>query len=173
MATKLIKLKVHGYIFDTTTNQYEDNSMREGLIPLTEVADTIADSISSTFLQPQKHQMLIRGVQSAKHSIARKSLIYRVIESGSEIADFEGLDTIFAAGYEGKSTVLHILEGFHSYKPKCRERPQFPVDMWFMFDVRKYENIKYLHPRYNVMAEDKWKRRDPKDPGLTGLIVIN
>jgi hypothetical protein len=42
-----------------------------------------------------------------------------------------------------------------------------------MFDVRKYENIKYLHPRYNVMAEDKWKRRDPKDPGLTGLIVIN
>ena len=92
---------------------------------------------------------------------------------GREYKNIENPDTIFAATYEGEKSILRILEGFHKYKPRCEERPQYPVDIWLVFQAKAYENIEYLHPRHNVLARDKWRRINPSEAGLVKIISID
>ncbi len=61
----------------------------------------------------------------------------------------------------GKSDIgYHILEGFHLLKPKSLEKPQYPADIWMIYDPEKLENVEYLHQRYNVIARDGYLFKD-------------
>lgn len=116
--------------------------------------------------------MLVRGVQSGKHSITKSELIALIKENGSEYSNSDEPNTIFAAPYD-QHAVEHILEGFHKYKPKSDESPQQSIDLWLIYNARAYKNVPYQHPRHNVEAKDKWQRLSPQESGLIALIVLN
>lgn len=170
MIAKTITIQVDGYGFSINGNPYEKTGKQQA-IPLSEVAHKISDVIDS--LPANRFGFLVRGIQSQKHKITKDQLKVRVLENGVELEGAEKSNEIFAAPYRGESTILQILEGFHRYKPKCEERPQYMVDIWMVFDVNAYDNIEYLHPRHDVIARDKWKRKNPKDSGLVGIVVID
>ena len=79
---------------------------------------------------------------------------------------------MYAAPFEAGIT-KKILEGFHKYKPKCEERPQYPVDIWMIYDKDSFDNIEYMHPRLKVMAKDKWKQKKANNKSLLKLIIVN
>lgn len=170
MKAKTITLQINEYCFRINDNPYEKTGKQQA-IPLSEVAHKVSDAIDS--LPANNLGLLVRGVQSQKHEITKDLLKERILENGIELEDTERHDMIFATPYSGESTILQILEGFHKYKPKCEERPQYIVDIWMIFDLDTYDNIEYLHPRHNVIARDKWKRKNSKDSGLVGVVVID
>lgn len=119
-------------------------------------------------------QAIIRGIQSGKHSIKiRDKLIDYIVENGNEKNKSSSNNkAIYAAQFE-PGLILKILEGFHVYKPKSEEKPQYPVDVWMVFDIDAYDNIEYVHPRHKVVARDKWKRKDSHNNGLMVILTVN
>lgn len=170
MNIKTIKFKVNEYGFGKNDNPYEINDKQQP-ISLSKVANKISESIDN--LNSNKLSILVRGVQSGKHKATTDQLLERILTNGTELDDARNSHTIFAAPYRNEGTILQILEGFHKYKPKCEERPQYIVDIWMVFELDAYDNIEYLHPRHNVIARDKWKRKSPKNTGLIGVVLIN
>ena len=170
MGINIKNIKLDGYEFDLATNQYDYTSEILPSITLEDIAKNISLEIDSL---SEENNLIIRGIQSGKHDLSKEDLLQVIINNGREYENTAELNTIFAAPYESMDTIQHILEGFHKYKPKSEERPQYPVDIWLIFDARAYENVEYLHPRHNVLARDKWKRVDSNNNGLIGLIVIN
>lgn len=170
--TLLHQLQIDNYRFNQNDNPYiftADESRQP--IPLATVARQIAGAIDSTPAKPPK--LLIRGIQTGHHAVGKDALIARILETGTEIENSEGPTTIFAAPYESERTILHTLEAFHKYRPKCDEKPQHIIDIWMLFDMDAYDNVEYLHPRHNVLARDKWKRKNTAEPGLVAVITIN
>jgi len=162
------KIGIDKYSFGTNNNPYEYGNTDQP-IALADIAKQISAEIDSSVAFGG---LIIRGIQSGKHDLSKEDLLQVIIKNGREYESTAEPNTIFAALYESRDTILHILEGFHKYKPKSEERPQYPVDIWLIFDARAYENIEYLHPRYNVLARDKWKRVDPTETGLVEVIVL-
>jgi len=167
MKVTIKKIKIDKYSFGTNNNPYEYGSTAQP-IALADIAQQISVEIDSITLG----NLIIRGMQSGKHDLSKEDLLQAIVKNGREYENTDEPNTVFAALYESKDTVQHILEGFHKYKPKSEERPQYPVDIWLIFDARAYENIGYLHPRHNVIARDKWKRVDPTKTGLLEVIVL-
>ncbi len=170
MNIKTIKLKVNEYGFGKNNNPYEINDKQQP-VSLSKVANKISESIDS--LNTNKLSILVRGIQSGKHKATTDQLLERILKDGVELEDVKKPNTIFAAPYHNEGTILQILEGFHKYKPKCEERPQYIVDIWMVFKLDAYDNIEYLHPRHKVIARDKWKRKSPENTGLIGVVIIN
>ncbi len=165
------KLDIDKYRFspDTNTFAFDANSR----LSIDDIAADISNLIDSSF---QGSQILIRGIQSEKHSekFNRDDLIEFIQQHGSDNYEkINGDDIIFAAKYKGIESIKDILSGFHVYKPKCDEIPQYPIDVWMIFDLNAFENISYIHPRHNVVAADKWKRKTSDQSGLLGLLIIN
>jgi len=169
MRTIIKNIKLDGYEFDLDTNQYDYISEITPSITLNDISKQISLEIDSL---SEKNNLIIRGIQSGKHDSSKEDLLKAIIDNGREYENTIEPNTIFAAPYENSETIKQILEGFHKYKPKSEERPQYPVDIWLIFDVRAYENVEYLHPRHNVLARDKWKRVDPTKTGLLEIIVL-
>jgi len=163
-------VQIQAYIFPEDANPFAfdarpKRSMDEIAIGVKVALEVIAGS----------HKVLIRGIQSGKHSEDRKSLVEKIIQEGSDgySEKQDGNGVLFAAPYEGLQTLEFILAGFHEFKPKCEERPHFPVDIWMLFDKSAFKNIEYAHPRHNTIANDKWQIIDNTNNGLIGLIAIN
>jgi hypothetical protein len=167
MKVTVKNIKIDGYYFDSKDNPYEYDSNAVPFITLTDIAQQICNEINSTH-----DKLIIRGIQSGKHKVDKDVLLEAAIKNGQDYENIDETNTMFAAPFEGEKTIQHILEGFHKYKPKSEERPQYPVDIWFIFDSRAYENVKYLHPRHNVLASDRWKRINPVKTGLLEVIVL-
>lgn len=121
------------------------------------------------------YKVLIRGIQSCKHNEERSKLVKEIMREGSDgrLENPETSGVLFAAPYEGLQTVEAILAGFHEFKPKCEERPQYPVDIWMIFDKSEFKNIEYIHPRHNTIARDKWQALDNTNNSLISLMIIN
>ncbi len=129
--------------------------------------------------------IILRCVQSGKHE-SKQALIDHIIRSGSDYYEAEShkatnmadrkIDLYGYACTVGKSNIgYHMLEGFHIFKPKCLEKPQYPVDIWMIYNPEQLENVEYLHQRYNVIARDGYlfKNKDDKRKVLIGLIIVN
>lgn len=170
MSAEIQKVQIDDYHFIGKNNPYEGDGSEQP-IALVKVARQIAAAINNVSAQNPK--LLVRGVQSGKYVGTKKQLLEKIPQEGREFANKGEPNTIYAAPYEGECTLLHILEGFHKYKPKCEERPQYPVDIWLLFDAGAYSNIEYLHPRHNVVARDKWKRGQPDKSGLVKIIELD
>lgn len=166
---KIVEISIPEYIFDTENNPYFfDESEPKSLEP---IAEKIEANIRNNFAVGN---ILIRGIQSGHHtSISKEKLVNAIMEDGNDIHNTESGDsvTLHAAPFGG-GVVTKILEAFHMYKPKGQERPQYPVDIWMIFNRDSYDNIEYLHPRHKVVARDKW-RLHKGEYGLLGLIDIN
>jgi hypothetical protein len=163
------KLDIDKYSFSPDTNPFAFDTNNR--LSIDDIAADISKLIDSNF---QGSQILIRGIQSGKHSekFNRYDLTEFIQQHGSDNYENDGDDTIFAAKYNGIESIKEVLSGFHVYKPKCAEIPQYPVDVWMIFDVNSFENISYIHPRHNVVAADKWNRKTSDQSGLLGRLII-
>ncbi len=148
-----------------------------------EVAKFIDKTLVENF---SNKRIVLRGVQSAKSSYSKTELIKNIVENGTdytEVAskyevkviekqvDIYGLLCKVAPGI---AISLPILEGFHKWAPKALERPQYPADIWMIYNAVQLTNVAYKHPRYKVTTKDGWKFKDPehKDAALLGIIEI-
>lgn len=182
--SKIVKLTADTYRFNTNDNPYAfDFKELKGL-------EDIAESLDETILERfNGRNILLRMIQSGKHAdkISRKELIDYILETGSDYHQDESTNAsqapdaeidIYAARFnpfdKGTST-LKLFESFHKWKPKCEERPQYPVDIILVYDYDSYGNIKYKHPRYGVEADDAYKLKNGKSrtDSLLGVFVIN
>ena len=165
-------IDIPDYQFDINTNPFAFDAKPQRL--LTGVAKTINHAINTNF---NTSDLLIRGIQSSQHLniYTRDELIEIIKKEGSDFYsnDISEQDVIFAAPYESGASIESILAGFHIYKPKCEELPQYPVDIWMIFDAGAYENIEYIHPRHGVVAQDKWQLKKSGTAGLMGILVVN
>lgn len=168
MDVQVTSIHIGAYTFDDSSNPYEVADATPSIM-LSDVAQILSRHISQV---GSGKKLLVRGVQSGKHSDARDVLISRIIKEGSEYENREEPGTIFAAPY-ADGVVEFILEGFHKFKPKSEERPQYPVDLWLIYDTAAYKNVEYMHPRHNVIARDKWKRTNLDRSGLIAIIEVN
>jgi small GTP-binding protein len=144
-----MKLSIDKYAFIPSTNPFAFDTINR--LPIDDIAADISKLIDSNF---QGSQIIIRGIQSGKHSekFNRDDLTEFIQQHGSDnYENIDGDDIIFAAKYNGIESIQEILSGFHVYKPKCNEIPQYPVDIWMIFDLNAFENISYIHPRHNVV----------------------
>lgn len=161
---KIIKIKIPEYVFNKEDNPYFFNASNPR--PVSLIAGQIEKSISDNF---DTNDILVRGVQFGRHNqLSKKEFIDSIIEIGSDI---NGDGTIHAAPFSD-DIVEKILEGFHVYKPKGEERPQYSVDIWMVFDKKVFKNVEYIHPRHHVVVRDKWEL-NRGTYGLLGLIIIN
>lgn len=166
MKNIIIELKIPEYKFGDNDNSYAfdvDDREDVGLI-----SQKIEQAIIQNF---SDKDVLVRGIQSGLHDGSRDELINYILQNGCDYK-CQGLNS-FHATQLTKGTVDEILEAFHVYKPKCRDRPQKIVDIWMVFDKNAFENIEYLHPRHKVTANDKWQQKDNLNNGLIGILVIN
>jgi hypothetical protein len=163
-------IQIPTYTFPEDINPFAFDAQPKQSIA--KIAHTVNDSIAEV---ANKRKLLIRGIQSSKHVEAREKLVKKIIDDGSDgySETLNGHGVLFAAPYNGSQTIEFILAGFHEFKPKCEERPQYPVDVWMIFDESAYKNIEYIHPRHGTKANDKWQVVDNTNTGLIGLIVIN
>ena len=163
----IIKLKIPEYVFVGNHNPYAFDSVdRKSILP---ISKQIEKAIVSNF---DTSNVLVRGIQSGYYKLTKQQLIDKIIEDGQDVYDSDNdvVGVIHAAPFEN-DVVDKIMTGFHVYKPKCEESPQFPVDVWMVFDKEAYENIKYMHPRHHVLVKDRWKLKSSKT-GLLGVLVI-
>ena len=156
------------YNFDKKTNPYSFHlaSPRK----LDGIAQKIELAINS---DKSDNIFLVRGIQSKHYALSRDELIKTIRRNNTDgsISD-NGSFEIYAAPFEAGIT-KKILEGFHKYKPKCLERPQYPVDIWMIYDKDSFDNIEYMHPRLNVMAKDRWKLKQSNNKSLSKLVIVN
>lgn len=169
MKPQIIQIFVTEYQFPSDTNPFAFDAQSKNTV--TAIAQAIVGSVEKL----AKDSSLIRGIQSGKHDLGRDELIESIIRNGSdgnsEIVNEKGV--LFAAPYYGMQTIETILSGFHEFKPKCEERPQYPVDIWMIYNQAAFENITYLHARHNVIANDKWQMRKKEFSELMGIVIVN
>jgi hypothetical protein len=132
-------------------------------------------------------EILLRGIQSGKHSMPKEHLIQDILSNGTDkITDDRGpAGNDGATGIDihashvvvsGQDPLTHFtLRAFHEFKPKAQERPKLRVDIWMIYNPSQLDNIEYLHPRHHVIARDGYRFKNPnnKTDALLGLIVIN
>jgi hypothetical protein len=167
-------------IININTNNYTDPLIAD----LNQVSSQIDDALLANF--PDK-TVVLRGVQSAKHSLSPEELADKIVQTGTDRADKSSQHLVDSADrpvdFYGKEClinqknrpfVLSILEGFHKYKPMSLERPQYPVDVWMIYDARQLDNVEYIHKKYGVKTRDGYlfKHPDDKPATLLGAIVI-
>jgi hypothetical protein len=163
-------IQIQTYAFPEDSNPFAFDALLKR--PIDEIATELKVALEAIV---GSHKVLIRGIQSGRHSEDRKILVRKIIKEGSDgySEKQDGNGVLFAAPYEGLQTLEFILAGFHEFKPKCEERPQYPVDIWMIFDESAFKNIEYIHPRHNTKANDKWQIVDNTNNGLIGLVTIN
>ena len=119
--------------------------------------------------------------------LTRNELIDGIIETGSDYNQVESNNApqkpdakidMYAAKFtpfNNKSSVLSLFEAFHRWRPKCDERPQYPIDLVLIYDYDFYENVRYVHPRYGSMADDAYKLKNGRNQAdsLRYVLVIN
>lgn len=171
---KIVHIAIPEYGYDIKENPFAFDA--EHPEDITSVASRLDNEIRERF---EGENILVRAVQSGHFTLQRHQLIKSIVAHGGDHVFRRGdevTDTIFALGFEPwtkESTVLKTLEGFHKFKPKSEERPQYPVDIWMVFDASEYKNEAYLHPRHNVIARDKWQAKSPGELGLQTVFVVN
>lgn len=165
---KIVNVSIPDYIFDSNNNPFSHDAKP------TRVFDSIAASLDSVIQKIIGDEVvLVRGLQSGHFEVTREELIHLIEQNdGDSLISALTKDEMFAALYSDQ-TVSAILKGFHVYKPKSEERPQLPVDVWMLFALNDFVNIEYLHPRHNVIARDKWKRKEGINNSLIAVIVVN
>ncbi len=165
--TPVAYFNIDNYTFDEDSNPFAWDADEQR--STAELARSISSALSQNF---NIEDSIIRGVQSAHHDIPRDELIRRILTLGSDIYQGSKSPEIYAQEFSAE-TIQKIIDGFHVYKPKCDERPQYPVDIWMVFDKKAFENVEYLHPKHQVLANDKWRLKDLSNKGLRGILVIN
>lgn len=166
MQTKYVDIPK--YIFQDDTNPFSFDANPR--LSVEAIASMIVTAIHDVVGQ---ETVLVRGVQSGHHHVSREELISKIRQKGSDLYEVDSnRETIYAAIFE-PNTIKEILEGFHTYKPKCEEKPQYPVDVWLIYDAKVYKNVAYMHPRHKVLANDKWMRKDNSKSGLLAIIIVN
>jgi hypothetical protein len=129
--------------------------------------------------------VVLRGIQSEKHSSSKEDLIQKILETGSDRDNSDNSNQVkvndvhidlfgFACKIKGSIT-LPVLEGFHKWKPKSLERPQLRVDIWMIYDAEQLDNVEYNHGLYGVKAKDGYvfKKPNNQQKALMGMIVID
>ncbi len=167
--TKIIETDIPEYDFDCEPD-------------LKEIGEKIDKILMDNF---GGKDIILRCVQSGKHE-SKQALIGHIINSGSDYYENESdkaanmtdrkIDLYGYACSVGKTDIgYHMLEGFHLLKPKSLEKPQYPVDIWMIYNPKQLENVEYLHQRYNVIARDGYlfKDKNNKQKALIGLIIVN
>jgi spore cortex formation protein SpoVR/YcgB (stage V sporulation) len=169
MDVSVIHIDIPSYQFNTGANPFAFDAKDQKSISL--IANKIEEALQKNF---DMRNVLVRGIQSGHHNMMRDSLIDRIVKNGSDIYDIghDSKDYIHAALYTD-GIIEKLLDAFHAFKPKCEERPQYPVDIWMIFAAEKYSNIRYIHPRHKVLVGDRWKLKPAKSIGLSGILVIN
>lgn len=168
--TNIIRTTIPKYVFVGDSNPYAFNANSPK--SLSEIASKIEHTIKDNL---NTQNTLIRGIQSGYHKkISRDELINLILKNGQDTyddnADMSGI--IHAVPFED-GVVEQILSGFHVYKPKCEELPQYPVDIWMVFDANAYENVEYIHPRHHVLTRDRWKLKPKTVDGLKGIFIVS
>jgi len=148
---------------------------------LKKISNDIDDMLINNF---HGQDIVLRGIQSEKHNLPKDELIKLIIETGSDRYDLynpgeikisnKHIDLFGLACKVVASITLPILEGFHKYKPKSLERPQYRVDIWMIYDANRLKNVEYNHSYYNVKACDGYVFKNPKNKkdALLGVLVI-
>lgn len=161
-------ISIDNYCFPDGSNPYAyDSKPKTSVEP---AADVISETISSLI---GEKRVLVRGIQSGRHAIPKADLVKIIEENGADYQHNGSIANEMYASPFSSDVIFKILEGFHVYKPKSEERPQYPVDIWMIYSADSYENIEYLHPRHKVLAKDKWRRKDDSQSGLFAMVVIN
>lgn len=166
--TAIRYLLIPDYEFDNNSNPYAyDSTDKKAIKPMAaRIEEALKEFISYK-------NTLIRAVRSQSHSLSRDALISSILENGSDVfKDTNERIELFADAYSN-TTILFILDGFHKWKPKCDERPQYPLDIWMVYDKSAFDNVAYVNERHNVIAKDKWRMKDSKNNGLKAVLVIN
>lgn len=153
-----------------------------GELDLKKVSQCIDNTLVNKF---EGKKVVIRGIQSKKHTLPKEKLIQQIVQTGSDRYASTGKhevrvskDPIDLFGYgciiKKSPIVLPTLEGFHKWKPKSLERPQLKLDIWMIYDASQLENIEYFHSYYGVKAKDGYIFKNPKDKtsALLGVVVI-
>lgn len=182
--TKIVKLICDDYKFDTNSNPFAFNAKSPK--SLVEVAELLDGAIRKNF---DGQNILIRMIQFGKHESkhSREELIKHILKTGSDYYEQNSENASEAPGikidmyaarfvpFDKESSTLTLLEAFHKWKPKCEERPQYPVDIILIYDYDTYNTIKYKHPRYKVEADDAYKLKTGKNrsDSLIAALVIN
>lgn len=166
--TPVAHVDIPEYRFDTSVNPFAYNTKDAQSVG--NIAEAIDIALESNF---SVNNIIIRGVQSGNHDIARKQLIESILQNGSDLYRSPDKSLEIHAKEYSQGIVLDIMGGFHVWKPKCEERPQYPVDIWMIFDKEAFDNIEYMHPRHKVIARDKWKLKNSDQGGLKGILVVN
>lgn len=148
--------------------------------------DRVSSAIDNILINNFHNQdVVLRGIQSGKHKIAKDKLVELITDTGSDYNDLDNcnrvkvsdkrIDLFGLACKIAAPITLSILEGFHKWKPKSLERPQLKVDIWMIYDAHQLANIEYTHGHYGVRANDGYIFRKPenKKDALLGILVID
>lgn len=165
-------------IFHITCPEYNFENL-----DLEKVSQSIDNTLTNNF---HGKDVVIRGVQSEKHSISKEELVNRIQQMGTDRYDISSENEVkvndrpidffgYRCKIEGKNICLPVLEGFHKWKPMSLEIPQRRADIWMVYDTNKLENVEYNHHHYKVKAKDGYlfKDKNDKSDALLGIIVIN
>jgi hypothetical protein len=165
---RIVTIKIPEYTFDQLHNPYSFH------LSTPKKLDSIAQKLELAITNSNSDKpLLIRGVQSGRHNAHRGELINTIKQKGTDIHKSDtGKVEIFAAPFES-GIIMRILEGFHKYKPKNEERPQYPVDIWIVYDLDAFENVEYLHPRLNVVVKDKWLQKTSHKIRPLQIVIVN
>lgn len=159
-------ISIPDYVFSGLSNPFAfDADEPKSLKPIATLLEGAIEGFDTD-------NILLRGVQSGHHKLTRDALIEKIQNNGSDIYDSNRDEGVIHAAPYSAGMVENLLAGFHVYKPKSEERPQYPVDIWMIFDRDAYNNVEYMHPRHHVLARDKWERKSGES-GLIGLVIVN
>lgn len=150
-----LAVEIPEYTFHESENPYRFDASPQA--SLSRIAHPI-DAVLSHYFTDKS--ILLRGFQSAKHSERTRGELLRFIMVNGLEYELKESEAIYAAEYapfDNSSSVESILAGFHTYKPKCDELPQYPVDIWMIYDASRYEAAPYMHPRHGVLTRDRYQ----------------
>jgi hypothetical protein len=153
----------------------------DGILDIKKVSQKIDTALLDNF---PGQSIVLRAVQSEKCTLDKGDLINYIKRTGvdryetSAASYVDVSDTkidLFGMKCIVKGDIsLPILKGFHIYKPKSLERPQYKLDIWMVYDAIKLKNVEYFHKAYKVTAKDGYVFRDEnnKADALIGLLAI-
>lgn len=169
----LLNLSIPEYTFLNGSNPYRfDNGSRESLEPIAKHIDACL----RTYFGDK--DILIRAVQSKKHKdMSRDTFVQFIAKNGLDYVASKdpSFYAVEYAPFSLDSTVVGVMEGFHKWKPKCEETPQDSLDIWMVFDSRRFEVVPHIHPIHKTLSKDKFQPTPSNShaSGLRAIIVIN
>ncbi len=139
----IIHLSIPAYVYDFMTNPFL------GMGPTVRRTYEISRHIDVVFLHRfMYHDILVCGIRSREHTDerGRAAFVKHIRDTGGMILDGDEADmydflAMRFSPYVASDTTAAWFTRYHKQEPYSRERPQWPIDVWMIYDADAYEPV--------------------------------